>query len=236
MATYTMATRPNTPGYIFATRDDGVLFEIYTQYGAIEPRIEDATERANLLAQARAFWGTPKTVAAPVPADVPAEPVVNTAQGAAYQVGMNEGGDGYNPYQAGTLLAMDEADMDEDDWAQCSVVAEITLKATPAQQADWLASVADTHLVGILTRSHAASAHGQPVILDETGQVLDAVHVAAVHLLEVGTGERWKARAQTEGYAGRLGQGVPEVVWQSMAEALASFGIRVTRVVGKEQP
>lgn len=55
MSTFTLETRPGSPGYVFATRDDGQLFEIYLQYAAVEPRIEDATERAALVAAARAY-------------------------------------------------------------------------------------------------------------------------------------------------------------------------------------
>ena len=65
MARYELTTRPGAPGYIFATREDGQLFEIYTQYGDIEPRIEDATERAHLLEQARDYWSQPKAAPAP---------------------------------------------------------------------------------------------------------------------------------------------------------------------------
>lgn len=55
MTTFTLETRPGNSGYVFATRDDGQLFEIYLQYGAVQPRIEDDAERAALVAQARAY-------------------------------------------------------------------------------------------------------------------------------------------------------------------------------------
>ena len=68
MSTYTLTTRPGSPGYVFATRDaDGQQFEVYLQYGAVEPRIEDATARAALVAVCRAY----RAPAAPAPAPAP---------------------------------------------------------------------------------------------------------------------------------------------------------------------
>lgn len=63
--TYTLEIRPGSLGYVFATRDaDAELFEVYIQYGSVEPRIEDATERAALVAACRAY----RAPAAPAPA------------------------------------------------------------------------------------------------------------------------------------------------------------------------
>lgn len=52
---YTFEIRPGSPGYVFATDTDGQEYEIYLQYGAVEPHIADQAQRAALLAQARAY-------------------------------------------------------------------------------------------------------------------------------------------------------------------------------------
>ena len=65
MATYTLEIRPGSPGYVFATRDDGQLYEVYLQYAAVQPRIDDATERAALVALCTAYRPPPAPAAAP---------------------------------------------------------------------------------------------------------------------------------------------------------------------------
>jgi hypothetical protein len=67
MPEYTLEVRDGSPGYVFATRDDGKLFEVYLQYGAVEPRIEDAEERTALVALCRAY--RPPKQAPPAPRD-----------------------------------------------------------------------------------------------------------------------------------------------------------------------
>ena len=65
MATYALEVRPGSAGYVFATREDGQLFEVYLQYASIEPRIEDAAERAVLVAAARAYRAPAAPASAP---------------------------------------------------------------------------------------------------------------------------------------------------------------------------
>ncbi len=73
MHTYALATRPGSPGYVFATRDDGAQFEVYLQYASIEPLVEgqarltDPTERAALLTACDAY--RPPAAPAPAPRD-----------------------------------------------------------------------------------------------------------------------------------------------------------------------
>ena len=68
---FTLEKRPGSPGYVFATDQAGHTYEVYLQYGSIDPmtdaqpRLTDPAERAALLAACRAFRPAPQ-VARPV--------------------------------------------------------------------------------------------------------------------------------------------------------------------------
>jgi hypothetical protein len=92
------------------------------------------------------------------------------------------------------------------DTQKATMAAEIILH-TPTNTDVW-SEMLDYHLNGTLTTGHPTSSYGQPVAL-VNGDVIDYAQVKTVHL---------------------LGASVED--WQKAAQALAPFGIRVTRQAG----
>lgn len=62
--TYELEIREGSPGYVFATRNDGQKFEVNTQYGSVEPRLESKEERLALIGLCRNFRPAPLPVIA----------------------------------------------------------------------------------------------------------------------------------------------------------------------------